>query len=62
MLQLLVLAAGGLSVAYALRWVSREYDRVESSLRRMDARLSQNMPAGAPLILDSAQGFYRPVE
>ncbi|MGO9486518.1 MAG: hypothetical protein ACLPX9_18400 [Rhodomicrobium sp.] len=58
--QVLAIAAGAISVFYALRWVRRDYERVESSLRRMERRIRRPRPAGVPLVFDAAQGFYRP--
>ncbi len=59
--QVLAIAAGAIPVFYALRWVRRDYERVESSLRRMERRIRRPRPAaGVPLVFDAAQGFYRP--
>jgi hypothetical protein len=58
----LAIALGAAFVFYALRWVRREYDRVETSLRRMDRRIRRPAPAVAPLMFDALEGFYRPAE
>ncbi len=62
MLQVLAIAAGAVSVFYALRWVRRECDRVESSLHRLERRIRHASPAAAPLIFDAAEGTYRPAD
>jgi hypothetical protein len=60
---ILVFAAGAASIYCAFRWSRREYDRVDASLRRAERRISrQQKSASAPLIFDSATGFYRPNE
>jgi len=59
---ILVIAAGAVSMYCAVRWVRREYDRVDASLRRADRRIRRLQPAGSPLIFDTATGFYRPAE
>lgn len=61
--QVLVIAAGAVSVYCALRWVRREYDRVDASLRRAERRIRRVPPiAGTPLVFDAATGFYQPAE
>ncbi len=60
--QVLVIAAGAVSIFCALRWVRREYDRVDSSLRRAERRIRRASPMGTPLVYDAASGFYRPAE
>ncbi len=60
--QVLVIAAGAVSVYCALRWVRREYDRVDASLRKADRRIRRVQPTGTPLVYDAASGFYRPAE
>ncbi len=60
--QVLVIAAGAVSVYCALRWVRREYDRVDTSLRKAERRVRRMQPTGTPLVYDSATGFYTPAE
>ena len=60
--QALAIAAGAVSVFYALRWVRREYDRVESSLHRLERRIRHASPVAAPLVFDAAEGAYRLVD
>ena len=62
MLQVLAIAAGFIAVFCALRWVRREYERVETSLRRMERHIRRASPAGTPLAFDAARGFYRLAE
>lgn len=58
-----VIAAGAAALYYAVRWVSREFDRVEASLRRADRRIRRTtMSSATPLTFDVATGFYRPAE
>ena len=40
--QVIVIAAGAVSVFCALRWVRREFDRVDALLRRTDRRIRRN--------------------
>lgn len=58
-----VIAVGAVSFLFAFRWLRREYDRVDASLRRADRRIRRatQVPA-TPLVFDSALGFYRPAE
>jgi hypothetical protein len=59
----LVIAAGAVSLYFAFRWVSREFDRVEASLRRADRRIRRASNSSAtPLTFDAATGFYHPGE
>ncbi len=60
--QVIVIAVGAVSVIFALRWVRREFDRVDASLRRTDRRIRRAQPAGTLLVFDAAKGFYRPAE
>lgn len=57
-----LIAAGAVSIFCALRWVRREYGRVEAALRRADRRIRRVRPIGTPLVFDAAKGFYRPSE
>jgi hypothetical protein len=62
--QIIVAAAGALSLYYAFRWFRREADRVEASFRRADRRIrrpKRPVPV-TPLAFDEKTGFYRPVE
>ena len=60
---LFVIAAGAVSIYFAFRWVRREYDRVDASLRKAERRIRRSAQVQpAQLILDSATGFYRPAE
>jgi len=59
---LLVLAAAAISIYYAFRWVRREYDRVDTSLRRAERRIRRTQSTATPLVFDSATGFYTPAE
>ncbi len=58
----LAIVGGAVSVFYALRWIRREYGRVDASLRRMERRILRSSPTGTPLVFDAALGFYRPAE
>lgn len=58
----IVIAAGAVSVFCAYRWVRREYDRVDASLRRTDRRIRRVQSNGALLVFDAAKGFYRAAE
>jgi hypothetical protein len=59
----IVIAAGAVSLYFALRWVSREFSRVEDSLRRADRRIRRaSMPPVTHLTFDAASGFYTPAE
>ncbi|MGO9173493.1 MAG: hypothetical protein ACLP7P_16230 [Rhodomicrobium sp.] len=60
--QVLVIAAGAVSVYCAARWVRREYNRVDASLRRTSRRIRRAESAATPLVFDAATGFYRPAE
>jgi hypothetical protein len=60
--QVLVIAAGAVSVYCAVRWVRREYNRVDASLRRTSRRIRRAESAPTPLVFDAATGFYRPAE
>ncbi|MFY9642802.1 MAG: hypothetical protein WCD20_01400 [Rhodomicrobium sp.] len=60
--QVIVIAAGAVSVFCALRWVRREFDRVDALLRRTDRRIRRTQSTGALLVFDAAEGFYRPAE
>jgi len=60
--QVLVIAAGAVSLFCAFRWVRREYDRVNASLRRTDRRIRRAKAIGTPLVFDAAKGYYRPAE
>jgi len=60
---LLVFAAGAVSIYFAFRWVRREYDPVDASLRRADRRIRRpSQDRIVPLVLDDATGCYRPAE
>ena len=59
---LLVIAAAAASFYYAFRWVRREYDRVDASLRRAERRIRRTPSTAKPLIFDSTTGFYTPGE
>jgi hypothetical protein len=62
--QIIVAAAGALSLYYAFRWFRRESDRVEASFRRAERRIrrpQRSVPV-TPLAFDAETGFYRPVE
>jgi hypothetical protein len=60
---LLVFAAGAVSIYFAFRWVRREYDRVDASLRRADRRIRRaSTDRVVSLVLDDATGCYRPAE
>jgi hypothetical protein len=58
----LFLAAAAFSIFFALRWVRREYDRVDASLRRAERRIRREKSTATPLVFDSATGFYTPAE
>ncbi len=60
--QVIVVAAGAVSVFCAFRWVRREYDRVDASLRRTDRRIRRARSTGTLLVFDAAKGFYRATE
>ncbi len=60
--QVIVIAAVAVSVICAFRWVRREYDRVDASLRRTDRRIRGAKSTGTLLVFDPAEGFYRPAE
>jgi hypothetical protein len=62
MLQILVFGAGTAILFYALRWVRRECDRVETSMRRINLRMRRTSRAGTPSIFDAAGRFFRPTE
>ncbi len=62
MLQILVFGAGIAVLFYALRWVRRDCDRVETSMRRINLRMRQAKPARTPLVFDAAGKFFRPAE
>jgi hypothetical protein len=62
MLQILVFGAGIAVLFYALRWVRRECDRVETSMRRINLRMHRARHAGASLVFDAAGKFFRPPE
>jgi hypothetical protein len=60
---ILVVFAGALSLYCAFRWVRRETERVDNSLRRAENRiLRENKAKATPLAFDSATGVYRPVD
>jgi hypothetical protein len=59
----LVIAAGAVSLYYGFRWVRREFDRVDTSLRRAERRIRRAAnPRTTPLTFDAAEGVYRPIE
>ncbi len=60
--QVLAVAAAAISFYFAFRWVRRESDRVEASLRRAERRIRKASPAGTPLTFDAAAGVYRPID
>jgi hypothetical protein len=62
MLEILVFGAGIAVLFYALRWVRRECDRVETSMRRINLRMRRAKPAEAPLVFNAAGKFFRPAE
>jgi hypothetical protein len=63
MSHIIVIAAGAVSLYLALRWVSREYSRVDAALRRAERRIRRMSAQDAtPLAFDAATGFYRPAE
>jgi hypothetical protein len=57
-----VLTAAAVSIYYAFRWVRREYDRVDASLRRAERRILRTQSTATPLVFDAATGFYTPAE
>ena len=60
---LLVFAAGAVSIYMAFRWVRREYDRVDASLRRAERRVRRaERNRAVPLVFDASTGFYKPAE
>ncbi|MGO8952393.1 MAG: hypothetical protein ACLPWS_00655 [Rhodomicrobium sp.] len=60
--QVLVIAAGAVSIYCAVRWVRREYDRVDASLRRTSKRIRRVESAATPLVFDAETGCYRPAD
>jgi uncharacterized membrane protein len=62
MLQILVFGAGIAILFYALRWVRRECDRVETSMRRINLRMRRARHAGASLVFGAASRFSRPAK
>ena len=57
------IATGAIVLFYGIRWIRRELERVESSLKRADRRISRNLrEAPVPLILDTATGIYAPAQ
>jgi hypothetical protein len=52
----LVIAAA-VSIYCAFRWVRREYDRVDASLRKTERRIRRGQSGATPLVFDST-GFY----
>ncbi len=61
--QVLVFALGAVSLYFAFRWVRRESDRVDSSLRRAERRIRGTNPNRVvPLVFDATTGFYKPAE
>jgi hypothetical protein len=57
----LVIAAAAVLIYCAFRWVRREYDRVDASLRKAERRILGVQSTATPLIFDSATGFYTPL-
>ncbi len=55
-----VIAAGAVSVFYAFRWVRREYDRVDASLRKAERRIRRAHSIPTRLVFDAATGHYTP--
>jgi hypothetical protein len=47
---------------FAFRWIRRELDRVDASLRRAERRIRREPSTATPLVFDSATGFYTPAE
>ncbi len=62
MLHILVFGAGIVILFYALRWVRRECDRVETSVRRINLRMRRAKRTGASLVPGAAGRFSRPAE
>jgi hypothetical protein len=58
----LVLTAAAVSIYFAFRWVRREYDRVDASLRKAERRIRREPSRAKPLVFDSSTGFYTPAE
>ncbi|MGA7327770.1 MAG: hypothetical protein WBX25_25590 [Rhodomicrobium sp.] len=59
----LVIAAGAVFIYLAFRWVRREYERVDQSLRRAEHRIRKGSRVPPiELVFDAATGFYRPAE
>ncbi len=58
--QIIAVAAGAISLYYAVRWVRRETDRVEAELRRADRRIRRAPKSAQTLTLDVATGVYHP--
>ncbi|HZV21738.1 MAG TPA: hypothetical protein VE986_09365 [Hyphomicrobiales bacterium] len=59
---LLVIAIGAVLLYAAFRWFRREYERVDSSLRRTERRIrNASSTSATPLTFDKAAGVYRPI-
>jgi hypothetical protein len=58
----LVLTAAAVSFYFAFRWVRREYDRVDASLRKAERRIRREPFTATPLVFDAVTGFYTPAE
>jgi hypothetical protein len=58
----LVIATAAVSLFCAFRWVRREYDRVDASLRKAERRIRRTQSTAKPLIIDAVTGFYIPAE
>jgi hypothetical protein len=58
----LVLTAAAVSIYFGFRWLRREYDRVDASLRQAERRIRREPSTARPLIFDSTTGFYTPAE
>jgi hypothetical protein len=61
-MHILVLTAAAVSIYIAFRWVRREYNRVDASLRKAERRIRRTPSTARPLLFDSATGFYTPGE
>jgi hypothetical protein len=57
-----IIAAGALGIFLALRWIRREYNRVDASLREAANRIRKTSVAAPKLVFDAASGYYVPMD